>query len=502
MAEPIVEISTGKIKGYEREGVYIFKGIPYGGRTDGTRRFLPPTKPEPWKGVREALQFGPRCFQTSGGISQVVAQARIWPAFKRVEPESENCLYLNIWTPAIGDGRKRPILFWCHGGGFFQGSGADPRTDGTRLAKDGDVVVITVNHRLGPLGFLYLGEWADGEFSRSGNAGMLDLVLALEWVQENIEVFGGDPNNVTIFGCSGGGGKVSTLMAMPRAKGLFHKAVIQSAYGLRMSTPEDAWKTTERILHHLGLKTSQIKALQDVPVGQLWEAYHKAVNWQPEKFARQGRHIALSPVVDGHDLPQHPFDPHASPLSADVPLLTGTTKDEATLFLLSDPQLDSIDEKGMHKWLSLYFGDNAQSVLDSYRHIYSELSPNDLLIKILSDRITIKDSITLAERKVAQNGAKVFMYQFAWESPVRGGIMKAMHGLEVPFVFQNVHVVPHLTGEGPEVLALAKKISRAWVQFAWCGNPGHQGLPPWPPYTLEERATMIFDRKCKLVYGQ
>ncbi|WP_102346268.1 carboxylesterase/lipase family protein [Bacillus sp. Marseille-P3661] len=500
MVNQIVEITSGKIRGEVTDGIYSFKGIPYGEGTDGSRRFLPPSKMNPWTGIYNATEYGPRCFQTKGNINPDNELTKAQSSIRIREEASENCLFLNVWTSGLNDGGRRPVLFWCHGGGFFQGSGAGPRTDGTSLAKNGEVVVITVNHRLGPLGYLFLGDLIGGQYDRSGNVGMLDLVLALEWVQENVEVFGGDPNNVTIFGCSGGGSKVSTLMAMPAAKGLFHRAIIQSAYGLKMSTREDATEIAEKVLNHLGVSEKEIDRLHTVPVESLWEAYHVATAWTPERFAEKGRHIAISPVVDGYDLPQHPFDPVGSPLSADVPLMIGTTKDEATLFLFSDPDLGSIDEVGLRKWASLYFGEGGEHVIAAYRNELPHLSANDLLISIISDRVTIRDSITLAERKLAQQAAAVYMYQFTWESPILGGKMKSMHGLEVPFVFNNVHRMPfELVGEDPDKYTLASNMSQAWISFARNGNPGHAGLPTWSSYSTIDRSTMIFGKECHVV---
>ncbi|MFS0776934.1 carboxylesterase/lipase family protein [Neobacillus sp. 3P2-tot-E-2] len=501
MLDPIVETVAGKVRGTNDEGVYTFKGIPYGDTTEGARRFMAPSKPQPWVGVRDAIAFGSRCYQTEGGIQEFdreLKKANAWD--DGPEDESENCLVLNVWTRGITDGKKRPVMFWCHGGGFFAGSGARARNNGKFLAKRGDVVVVTVNHRLGPLGFLHLGDLAGEEYAASGNAGMLDLVLALEWVRDNIEQFGGDPGNVTIFGTSGGGGKVSTLLAMPSAQGLFHRAAIQSSSGLRMRTREEATQLAETLLFELGLGVDQLDKLHQLHPKQIWEAYWAATKWSPESFAKKGRNVMAAPVVDGRYLPNHPCDPVAPSISAHVPLMTGTTKDEATLFLLSDPQLGSIDEQGMMKWLNLYAGDDSERVLNAYRSAMPDASPNDLLVAMVTDRLTRMGSITLAERKLALKSAPVYMYMFSWESPILGGKMKSFHGADAPFIFDTLSLAPTaLTGDDPELVPLANKMSEAWIAFATYGNPNHPGLPEWPAYSLEERATMTFDKECRMV---
>ncbi len=483
----IVETTAGKLRGTSANySILRFVGIPYGGSTGGQNRFRPPTRPQPWVGVRDALNYGDSSPQPAGGMAGLRAIIGEGPP----ETESEDCLYLNVWTPAVGDGGRRPVLFWCHGGGFTMGSGSAAFYHGTNLAHRGDVVVVTVNHRLGPLGYCYLGDLAGEEYAESGNVGMLDLVAALEWVRDNIAAFGGDPGNVTIFGESGGGAKVSTLMAMPGAAGLFQRAIVQSGPGLRMMARAKATEHAEKLLKALGLSAREVNRLSDLPVEQLFEA-----NARVNSNALIG---GWSPVVDGRVLPRHPFDPVAPAISASVPLIIGTNKDEAALFLLADAGVSMLDEAGLHERVQAVTGDAAASLIAVYRHAYPRASPGDLLISLMSDRMMRMHSITLAERKGAQGVAPVFMYLFTWETPVLNGRLKSCHALEIPFVFDNLARGGRFTGQGPERIALAENMSEAWLAFARDGVPGYHGLPTWPTYDPETRATMIFDQTCRL----
>lgn len=477
----IVETTTGKVRGATTPGISSFKGIPYGSPTDGRRRFRPPVKPEPWAGVRDALRYGNRSPQPVVGPSLDGAQS---------EPESEDCLYLNVWTPGVGNSGKRPVLFWCHGGGFTVGSGAESRSHGGNLARRGDVVIVTVNHRLGPLGYCYLGTLANEEYPASGNVGMLDLVAALEWVRDNIAAFGGDPGNVTIFGESGGGAKVSALMAMPSAAGLFHRAIAQSGPGLRMTEPARATQNAERFLKELGISARDIERLSNLTTAQIFEANARA---NPD-----GR-LGWAPVVDGYVLPHHPFEPAAPSISAHIPLIIGTNKDEATAFLLGDTTLQVLDEAGLHTRVQVFAKDRTDVLIAAYHRAYPEMSPGDLFMAIASDQMMRINSITVAERKYAQGAAPVFMYLFSWETPALDGRLKSCHALEIPFVFDNIERGGELTGGLPECKGLAEKMSEAWLAFARTGVPGYRGLPTWPAYTPEERATMIFDTECDVV---
>jgi para-nitrobenzyl esterase len=488
----IADTANGQVRGATLDGIRVFKGLAYGGPTSGKNRFMPPTRPESWSGVRDALAFGPRCAQHSAigaNVAPEVISAIITPDTKET---SEDCLSLNLWTPNVADGGKRPVMVWLHGGGFVEGSGSGGMYDGTALARRGDVVVVTLNHRLGSLGYLYPGASAGEAWASSGNAGMLDIVAALQWVRDNITAFGGDPGNVTLFGESGGGMKVTLLLAMPAAQGLFHRAISQSGAMLKALAPEPAATQAGELLAELGLEPGDFAALQQVPVEQVLKAQAKVMKKNRGAFTFNS---PFSPVADGKVLPGHPFDPEAPAISASVPLLIGTNKDEMTLFLYGQTSLmtDGIARMGLGRIV----GDGNDRIFDHYRERLPDASAKDVLTIAGSDMFRAA-SLLVAERKATQQQAPVYVYLFTWETPVLEGKLKSTHALDIPFVFDNADLMPGFTGRGPELVGLAEQMSTAWIAFARSGNPQHPGLPEWPAHNAEQRATMIFNLKSQV----
>ncbi len=481
---PTVDTTAGKVRGRLRMGIHAFKGIPYGASTAGAKRFMAPTKPAPWTGVREAVRYGHQSPQNMRFTEVLAPQADPSEGF------DEDCLNLNVWTPGVNDGRKRPVMFWCHGGGFAQESGSWPWIDGESLARRGDAVVVTVNHRLTVFGYLHLADVGGEKYAASGNAGMLDLVLALQWVRDNIGAFGGDPGNVLIFGESGGGAKVCTLLTMPAAKGLFHRAAIQSGANLRSITREAANASTKALLDRLQVPPNRIDTLQTMPTARILEAIAAARGGGPGP----GGPMNFAPVMDGSILPTHPFDPVASPVSATVPLLVGCTAQEQTLFALTDEAAFNLDDAGLRSRVEQLVGaQHAERVLATYRRAHPKETPSGLHFLISTDRGMRMNAIRLSERKVRQAQAPVYMYLFAWQSPALGGRLRATHTIEIPFVFDNTQIPKTMTTGGAEVKALAAQTSEAWIAFARTGNPNHKALPTWPSYTTAQRATMVFD---------
>jgi len=473
--ESIVTTAAGRWRGYRDSDLHIFKGLRYGADT-GPRRFLPPVAPAPWTGVRDALEFGPIAPQPSAGDRRV----------------SEDCLHLNVWTPGVRDQARRAVMVWFHGGAYSGGTSNEIETDGARLARKGDVVVVTVNHRLNAFGYLHLAEFGPGDLVDAGNAGQLDLVLALEWVRDHAGEFGGDASNVTIFGHSGGGAKCATLMAMPAAKGLFHRVATHSGQQITASRPETATNHALQLLKAVGLERTQVDRLRTLPMEALI------------KVSRAPAY--LGPVKDGRSLPRDPFDPDAPPQSAQIPMIMGNTQGETrTLIGRGDPSLFALTWETLRAKLeanSPFMGDlDRGEVIARYREWHPESSPADIFFAATTDSRSWRGQVIEADRRAGQpaGAAPTYVFQFDWKTPIDGGKWGAHHGLDVPFIFDNAAITPHLVGSGTEQLALADLMSRTWIAFARTGNPHPAGLQKWPAFDLKNRSTMVFDRESRVV---
>ncbi len=490
----IADTTLGKVRGIDSGGVKVFKGIPYGASTAGANRFMPPTDPQKWAGVLDALEYGHSAPQRDPSAAPARAGA-LTVSGSGLPSEGEDCLVLNVWTPAVNDGRKRPVMFWCHGGGFATGSGSSPDNDGTNLARRGDVVVVTINHRLNVLGFANLSEFST-DFAASGDTGMMDIVHALKWVRANIAQFGGDANTVMIFGQSGGGRKVETLLAMPSAKGLFHRATIESGAALQVAGRDIAIRNGEQLLAKLGIPKADVREIQKLPVEKIMAAYFAVV----KDAAGVDQSIGgFAPTVDGKILPQHPFQPKASPVSADVPVMIGNTRTEMTLFSANDEAAFHLDESGLRTRVKELLGDQSLAMIDLYRGLNTGATPSDIYFLIASDYRYGAPTMKIAERRAELGKGPVYLYYFRWESPVQGGRLKSPHTMEIPFAFDNVKISSRLTGGGPEAMALADKLSDAWIAFARTGNPNTPKLPAWPAFKGKARNTMVIDNESKVV---
>lgn len=489
----VAQTANGKVAGYIQDGVTIFKGIPYA----KAKRFEAPVQADSWEGIRSCRQYGPVSPQgaRSGWANDEIAFAFNW----NDGVQGEDCLRLNVWTPAL-DSRKRPVMVWLHGGGYSAGSGQElPSYDGTSLAFAEDVVVVSINHRLNVLGFLDLSAYGE-TYAKSANAGLLDIVASLKWVRDNIAAFGGDPSNVTIFGQSGGGGKVTTLLATPCAKGLFHKAIVQSGSMLRTMESKYSRKIGIATVRNLGLDASSIDKISEVPYGELLAAGEKAIAQVKAEADRDGVASFIfgwAPTVDGAVLPSQPFDPQAPAISAEIPMIIGTTRHEFSMTTYV-PALRNAGREEVIGILKGRYGEGTERFLELFAKAYPGSKPADMLD---ADFVFRPGAIEQALRKSLQGAAPVYMYMFNWESPVLDGILRSTHCMEIPFVFNNADRHASMTGGGAQAMELASKMSHCWAEFARCGKPSAEGLPEWEPFEAEKRAVMFFDNTCKMSYS-
>lgn len=491
-----VETTHGVVRGAQAQGLEVFRGIPYARPPLGPLRFRAPEAPEPWKGELDATEFGPAPPQQSDVLAERLG---LFPT----QPLSEDCLTLNVWTPSVGAG-ARPVLFWIHGGAFSQGAGSIPLYSGEALARRGDVVVVTLNYRVGALGFLYLGGLGGEADLGGGNFGLLDQLAALRWVQREIAAFGGDPANVTVFGESAGAGSITSLLAMPSAAGLFRRAIVQSASPEGMLDSAEAERRTGIFLGKLGLEKGQLSKLRELPCEALQKAQTECAAEGP-----YSKGMLYLPVVDGELLPAMPMDRIAQGSARSVDLMIGTTQDELRLFQLTSPpeaMTDQLLELVVAAQLPPTLADaraEASRIIARYRELLAErgeaAAPSDLFCAIQTDLSMRYPSTLLAERQ-AEHVADTYMYLFTQRSPCEGGSLGACHALDIPFVMGTLDApgMCDFAGEGDEVLALSEGMMDAWLQFARCGNPGRSGVP-WPRYESGSRSTMSIGKRWRVV---
>lgn len=474
---PVVKTTSGSISGSIDDGIYTFKGIPYA----KAERFMPPQEPDAWEGILECNEFGPVARQ-------------IVPWYPDSVQDEKKLFSVNVWTQGISDGKNRPVMLWLHGGGFHVGASNDPMTYGKAMAKKGDVVFVSVNHRLNILGFLDLSA-CGSEYAQSANVGMLDIVKALEWIQKNIEAFGGNPDDVTILGESGGGGKVGTLMCMPAARGLFHKAIIQSGTLLNVMTKEKSQALGLAVLDTLGLTPGEVAKLDTLPYLDLVKAGNDAMaKISGPRKPGSPTMFGFSPSADGVVLLQQPFSPGFADISKEIPLMIGSTLNELmkTYYGVKDMTLEQAKDS-----LAKEYGDKTDQYIELFAKAYPDYTPQDLLS---IDKNFRPYTIRTADARAMESTAPLYVYFLAWKSQVDNASKGSFHGLDIPLAFNNVDLRPDWTGNTEEAWQLADKMSDAWLNFVKTGNPNVKGkLPDWETYTKENGATMYFDNECRIV---
>lgn len=494
----VANTEYGKVRGYQLRGINYFLGIPYGADTSGANRFMPPQKPKPWTDVYPALFWGNVAPQNMEN-----RYASRYGSFRdhwNYADASEDCLRINVFTPAV-DNKKRPVMFWIHGGGFTAGNGIEhDGYNGENLARLGDIVFCSINHRLGPLGFCNLAGVGGEKFAKSGNVGMLDIVAALEWVRDNIANFGGDPGNVTIMGQSGGGAKVCTLTAMPSAKGLFHKAVVLSGASRRSGEKAYSEKLGAAVLKEAKLTPAQLDKLQAMP----WKEFYALATKAQQAVAAAagpggGMSRGFSPVVDGVVLPQHPYDPEGAPTAANIPMIISSVQNEQSPSF-ADPSLESVtmdqvvEKLKQRAGFGAGFGDKAKEAVDGYAKAFPGKKPVEIWSLVSSNRQSV---VALADVKSKQP-APVFVNWFTWQPPLFDGRLRAFHCVDICFWFYNTDLMLSHTGGGPKPKAVSAKMAGALLQFMKTGDPnGAAGLPKWPKYTPANGEVMIFDNTCE-----
>ena len=500
----VINTTNGRVQGLVLDGVHTFKGIRYGAPPVGLLRWMPPQKPEPWKTILDCSSYGAPAMQVAGGTIAApvsdfgMGMGRVFTTPSDLKIQNEDCLFLNVWTPGT-DNKKRPVMVWIHGGGFAFGSSSQPIYEGEDLARKQDVVVVSMNHRLNLFGYMHLGDLMGDAYRSSGSVGMQDLVLSLEWIRDNIADFGGDPGNVMIMGQSGGGAKVSILLSMASAKGLFHKASIQSGPGLRVGRKENANRMAKALLDELKIAAGDIKTLQAVPAPALIQAAAAVAsrNAPTGIGPGSGGPGGFNPILDGTAITRDPFDPDAPDVSADVPILIGSVKDEWTIFTAAEPWFGRMTDADLEQRLK-FLGPRGQALLAAFRKVHPDYSPTYLFISTISAP-AFGGSITLAERKAAQKRAPVYMWYMTWETPVLNGAFKTPHTMEIPFMMYSYNRVRQFVGPGTEPDRMALQFSDAWAAFARTGKPDAPSIPHWPAYDAATRPTMIFNLKSEVV---